>query len=87
MANAEPQTASSGRVHSVDIVRGLVMALMVIDHTRDFLTSPFLQKKFEPYLRGAISQTKAEQILAACSDQTSFETTTVDEMMSLLTMS
>lgn len=42
MANAEPQSASSGRVHSVDIVRGLVMALMVIDHTRDYLTSPLL---------------------------------------------
>lgn len=48
---------------------------------------PLLQQKFERYLRGAISQTNAEQVLAACSDQTSFEATTADEMMSLLTMS
>ena len=46
---------------------------------------PLLQEKFERYLRGRIAQENAEQILEICSSQETFETTSVDRMMSLLT--
>jgi 2-methylcitrate dehydratase len=47
---------------------------------------PLLQEKFERYLRGRISQKNADEILGICADQTRFEATSVDRMMSLLTI-
>ncbi|MFV2031711.1 MAG: bifunctional 2-methylcitrate dehydratase/aconitate hydratase [Gammaproteobacteria bacterium] len=45
---------------------------------------PLLKAKFECYLRARISAKKAEKILANCSDQKSFEATSVTDMMELL---
>jgi 2-methylcitrate dehydratase len=45
---------------------------------------PLLKEKFERYLRGRISAKNAEDILAICADQESFENATVDEVMALL---
>ena len=46
---------------------------------------PLLRQKFERYLRGAIASDQADEILDICSDQASFESCTVDRMMTLLT--
>ena len=43
-AGVSPATAKPGRIDSVDIVRGLVMVIMALDHTRDFFTN----LSFEP---------------------------------------
>lgn len=48
---------------------------------------PLLKEKFERYLRGGVSKTNADRILEICSDQEMFETTPVDEIMSLLVVS
>jgi len=45
---------------------------------------PLLKEKFERYLRGRISKKNADQLLALCSDQNTFENATVDEVMNLL---
>jgi 2-methylcitrate dehydratase PrpD len=45
---------------------------------------PLLKAKFERYLRGHIDAVKADQILAICADQQTFEDTTVTQMMALL---
>jgi 2-methylcitrate dehydratase len=45
---------------------------------------PLLKEKFERYLRGGISETNANRILGVCLDQDTFESTSVDDMMSLL---
>jgi 2-methylcitrate dehydratase len=45
---------------------------------------PLLKAKFERYLRGHINGKKAQQILALCADQQTFETTSVTGMMELL---
>lgn len=47
---------------------------------------PLLKEKFERYLRGRISQKKSNQILDICSNQATFESTTVNEMMGLLAL-
>ncbi len=48
---------------------------------------PLLVEKFERYLHVAIQQDRAAQILEVCSDQTSFESCTVNNMMTLLAKS
>jgi 2-methylcitrate dehydratase len=45
---------------------------------------PLLKEKFERYLRGQISQEKSEQVLEICTDQSSFESTSVNTIMELL---
>jgi len=47
---------------------------------------PLLKEKFERYLRGRISQKKADQLLDLCADQNRFESATVNEVMELLTL-
>ncbi len=47
---------------------------------------PVLKEKFERCLRGRLSTRKSEKILKLCEDQTGFENTPVDEMMSLLAL-
>jgi len=47
---------------------------------------PLLREKFERYLRGGISETNSNRVLEICSDQKTFESTPVGEMMSLLTV-
>ncbi len=45
---------------------------------------PLLKAKFERYLRAKMSVEKSEKILAICSDQNTFEATSVTDMMELL---
>ena len=45
---------------------------------------PLLEEKFERYLRGRISQKNSDEILKICSNQTNFENTRVNDIMSLL---
>jgi 2-methylcitrate dehydratase len=46
---------------------------------------PLLVEKFDRYLHGAIQTDDATQILGLCSEQSSFESCTVNDMMRLLT--
>ncbi len=45
---------------------------------------PLLVEKFDRYLRGAIPESKASQILSLCKDQSAFESCSVNDMMTLL---
>lgn len=45
---------------------------------------PLLEEKFERYIRGKISPKNANKILEACSEQSVFETTSVNDFMSWL---
>ena len=45
---------------------------------------PLLERKFERFLRRGVPAPGAEKMLELCSDQTMFEQSSVDEMMSLL---
>ena len=45
---------------------------------------PLLVEKFDRYLRGAIAEENAQKILDICSDQSTFESCGVSDMMSLL---
>lgn len=45
---------------------------------------PLLVEKFDRYLRGAIPEANASQILSLCDDQSAFESCSVNDMMTLL---
>ncbi|QDT88814.1 bifunctional 2-methylcitrate dehydratase/aconitate hydratase [Gimesia algae] len=53
-------------------------------HRRRTEGIPLLKEKFERYLRGGVSKTNADRILEICADQDTFESTPVNEIMSLL---
>ncbi len=45
---------------------------------------PLLEEKFQRYVRGRISQKNSDEIVAICSDQTAFENSSVNDIMTLL---
>lgn len=47
---------------------------------------PLLKEKFERYLRRGIPEDNANRMLEICSDQNTFESTSVDDMMCLLSV-
>ncbi len=47
---------------------------------------PLLKLKFERYLRGRISKKNSDQILEICADQATFEESSVNQIMELLSL-
>ncbi len=85
----EPDKRAIGNSVQVFFKDGTQTEKVVVDypvghHRRRTEGIPLLKEKFERYLRGGISETNANRILGICSDQETFESTPVNEIMSLL---
>ena len=85
----EPDKRAIGNAVQVFFKDGAASENVIVDYPvghrrRRSEGIPLLKEKFERYLRGRIAQKNADRILAICSDQATFEATTVDEMMVLL---
>ncbi|WP_299461812.1 bifunctional 2-methylcitrate dehydratase/aconitate hydratase [uncultured Gimesia sp.] len=85
----EPDKRAIGNSVQVFFKDGTQTEKVVVDypvghHRRRTEGIPLLKEKFERYLRGGISETNANRILEICSDQETFESTPVNEIMSLL---
>tara|TARA_R110002111_G_scaffold247525_2_gene310708 strand:- start:291 stop:1757 length:1467 start_codon:yes stop_codon:yes gene_type:complete len=85
----EPDKRAIGNSVQVFFKDGTQTEKVVVDypvghHRRRTEGIPLLKEKFERYLRGGISETNANRILEICSDQETFESTSVNEIMSLL---
>ena len=62
---------------------GVSMVLYLLGHRRAE-GIPLLKEKFKRYLRGGIPENNADHLLGVCLEQETFESTSVDEMMSVL---
>jgi 2-methylcitrate dehydratase len=85
----EPDKRSIGNAVQVFFKDGTHTEKVVVDYPvghrrRRAEGIPLLKEKFERNLRGAVAETNAERILKICSQQEIFESTSVDDMMSLL---
>src|SRR5438874_9055140 len=53
-----PAVVSAARLNSVDLLRGLVMAIMALDHTRDYFTNLSFQPEDLSQTYGALFFTR-----------------------------
>src|SRR5207302_11029681 len=60
-----PESSGSSRIWSVDVLRGLVMVVMALDHTRDYLT--YLRFQPEALVRSCLALFFTRWITCACA--------------------